>query len=84
MGRYCEKPVLRSWHLQEPITRGEQLPCATVMAFSRTSLFLERFWREILNIFKIPQINQLAKPTNQNIFCLLITVSLIFSAGLMQ
>ena len=31
---------------QEPITRSEQLPCAHVTAFSWTSLFLERFWRE--------------------------------------
>ena len=31
---------------QEPITRREQLPCARVTALSRTSLFLERFWRE--------------------------------------
>ena len=30
----------------EPITRSEQLPCARVTAFSRTSLFLEQFWRE--------------------------------------
>ena len=32
---------------QEPITRSEQLPCAHVTAFSWTSLFLERFWREL-------------------------------------
>ena len=31
---------------QEPITRIVQLPCAHVTAFSRTSLLLERFWRE--------------------------------------
>ena len=31
---------------QEPITRSEQPPCPRVTAFSRTSLFLERFWRE--------------------------------------
>ena len=30
----------------EPITRSKQLPCARVTAFSRTSLFLEQFWRE--------------------------------------
>ena len=33
-------------HFQEPITRSEQLSCAGVKAFSRTSLFLQRFWRE--------------------------------------
>ena len=31
---------------QEPITCSEQLPCTCVTAFSQTSLFLERFWRE--------------------------------------
>ena len=31
---------------QEPITWSEQLPCTRVTAFSRTSLFLERFWPE--------------------------------------
>ena len=31
---------------QELMTRSAQLPCARVMAFSQTSLFLERFWRE--------------------------------------
>ena len=30
----------------EPITQSEQLPCARVTPFSRTSLFLERFSRE--------------------------------------
>ena len=37
---------------QEPITRSEQLLCARVKAFSRTSLFLERFWSEFLIPFK--------------------------------
>ena len=31
---------------QDPITWSEQLPGARVMAFSRSSLFLERFWLE--------------------------------------
>ena len=31
---------------QESITRSEQLPCARVTAFTRTNLFLVRFWRE--------------------------------------
>ena len=36
---------------QEPITRSEKLPCARATAFSRTSLFLERFLPRIFNIF---------------------------------
>ena len=39
-------------HFQEPITRSEQLSCAGVKAFSRTSLFLQRFWREFGISFK--------------------------------
>ena len=38
--------------LQEPIIRSEQLPRARFTAFSRTSLFLERFWREFWISFK--------------------------------
>ena len=38
---------------QEPITRIVQLPCAHVTAFSRTSLLLERFWREFCISFKL-------------------------------
>ena len=38
--------ILNNNFSQEPITRSEKLPCARVRAFSRTSLFLERFWRE--------------------------------------
>ena len=43
---------------QEPITRSEQLPCARATAFSRTSLFLERFLPRILNIFQISETSQ--------------------------
>ena len=43
--------LIRLKFMQEPITRSEQLPCTRVTAFSRTSLFLERFWRPSLNIF---------------------------------
>ena len=32
---------------QEPITRSEQLQCARNTTLSRTSLVLERFWREL-------------------------------------
>ena len=42
----------RSLLCQESITRNEQLPCARVLAFSRTSLFLKRFWREVWISFK--------------------------------
>jgi len=38
--------VTRHITMQEPIIRSEQAPCARVTAFSRASLFLERFWRE--------------------------------------
>ena len=38
--------ILNNNFSQEPITRSEQLTCPRVTAFSRTSLFLERFCRE--------------------------------------
>ena len=38
---FLAKPFSRA--SQQPITRREQLPCAYTTAFSRTSLFLERF-----------------------------------------
>ena len=47
---------------QEPIARSEQLPCAHATAFSRISLFLERFWREFWISFKFD--NRSAKPTD--------------------
>ena len=50
-------------HQQEHITRSEQLPCVCVTAFSRISLFLERFWGEFGISFK-QSINQSAKPTD--------------------
>ena len=36
----------------DPITRSEQFPWARVMAFSLTSLFLERFWGELRIFFR--------------------------------
>ena len=36
---------------QEPVTRSEQPPYVCVTAFSRTSLFLEQFWREFWKSF---------------------------------
>ena len=47
---------------QEPIARSEQLPCAHATAFSRISLFLERFWGEFWISFKFD--NRSAKPTD--------------------
>ena len=69
-----EAPV----RIQEPITRNEQLPCTHVTAFSRTSLFLERFWHEILIYFKFHRepIIKTYRPKN-DIFCLLIKFSFL-------
>ena len=54
---------------QEPITRSEQLSCTRVTAFSRTSLFLELFWRELRLSFKSDkEVNQTYRPKNDN-FC---------------
>ena len=63
---------------QETITQSEQLPCARVTAFSRTSLFLERFWREFWIFFN--STNPSARPTDLKLvfFCLLITFSFPF------
>ena len=75
--RKLRKGRKKAWpdRYQEPITRSEQLPCARVTAFSRTSLFLERFWLEfwISFIFQTSQQNlQTYRP------CLLITFSFPF------
>ena len=57
----------RTYGHQEPITRSEQLPCALVTAFSRTSLFLERFWREVLISLKFHKpLSKTCKPKNDN------------------
>ena len=59
---------------QEAITRRKQLPCASVMTFSRTSFFLERFGAN-LNIFKFQKpVTKTYRPKN-DIFYLLITFS---------
>ena len=71
---------LRSFnpHNQEPITWSEQLPCTRVTAFSRTSLFLERFWREFWISVKFHKpVSKTYRPKN-DIFCLLITFSFLF------
>ena len=48
---YCKALRHNNSEVDEPITRSEQLPFACATAFSRTSLFLERFLARILNIF---------------------------------
>ena len=64
---------------QKPIIRSEQLPCAHVTAFSRTSLFLERFWREFWISFKFHKpVSKTYRHKNNYIFCLLITFSFQF------
>ena len=56
--------LLHLWPRQ-PITRSEQLPSARVTAFSRTSLFLERFWRKCWISFKFHKpVSKTNKPKN--------------------
>ena len=44
---------------------SEQRPCARVTAFSRTSLFLERLWREFSISFKFHErISKTYRPKN--------------------
>ena len=63
---------------QEPITWSEQLPCTRVTALSRTSLFLERFWRECRISFKSHKpVSKTYRPKNNN-FCLLMTLRFPF------
>ena len=40
------------------MTRSEQLPCAFVTVFSRTSLFLESFWTNVEYFFKFHKTSQ--------------------------
>ena len=63
---------------QEPISGSEQLPRARITAFSRTSLFLQRFWRELWISFKFHKpVSKTYRPKN-DIFCLLITFNFPF------
>ena len=56
-------------HRQEPITRSEQLPSARVTAFSLTSLFLERFWREFRKSFEFHKlVSKTYRPENDFFF----------------
>ena len=64
---------------QKPIIRSEKLPCVRVTAFSRTSLLLERFWREFWISFKFHKpVSKTYRHKNNYIFCLLITFSFQF------
>ena len=70
--------VLNNNFSQEPITRSEQLPCARVTAFSRTSFFLERFWGEFWISFKFHKpVSKTYRPKS-HIFCLLVTFEFPF------
>ena len=64
--------------IQEPIIQSEKLTCACVMAFSRTSLFLDRLWGEfwISGKFHKP-VSKTYRP-RYYIFCLLITLVFLF------
>ena len=77
---------ISSWRLwdsanvarQGPITRSEQRPWARVTAFSLTSSFLERFWREFWISFKYNKpVSKTYRPKN-DILCVLITFSFPF------
>ena len=61
----CGRGLINKQQKQEPISRSEQLPCALVMALSRTSLFSERFWREFW--ISLNSTNQSAKPNDLKI-----------------
>ena len=54
---------------QEPITCRKQLPRPLVTAFSRTILFLERFWRKFRISFKSHKpVSKTYRPENDNLF----------------
>ena len=63
---------------QEPITLSEQLPCARVMEFSWTSLFLEWFWCKFWISFKCHKPGSKTYRPKNDVFCLLITFSFLF------
>ena len=70
--------VLNNNFSQEPVTRSEQLTCPRVTAFSRTSLFLERFWREFWISFKFHKPVSKTYRLKNYIFCLLVTFKFPF------
>ena len=56
--KLTNKQHLGAYHLQEPITRSGQLPCTRDKAFSRASLFLERFRPNLEYLLTGPQTSQ--------------------------
>ena len=70
--------VLNNNFSQEPITWSEQLTCPRVTAFSRTSLFLERLWREFWISFKFHKPVSKTYRLKNYIFCLLVTFKFPF------
>ena len=57
---------------------SEQIPCTCVTAFSRTSLFLERFWREFrISLKSRKPVSKIYRPKNDNI-CLFMTLRFPF------
>ena len=55
-----------------------------VMAFSRTSLFLERFWREFrISLNSHKPVSKTYRPKNDN-FCLLMTHVFLFDIFLLR
>ena len=66
--------LVQNWIIerQEPITWRVQLPRTLVTAFSRTSLFLERFWRDFRISFKPHKpVSKTYIPENDNLFVLM-------------
>ena len=63
---------------RKPINWIEQLPCTHVTAFSQTSLFLERFWRELRISFKSHKaVSKTYRPRN-DIFFIVMTLCFPF------
>ena len=70
--------VLHAYRIkQEPITRSEQLPCACVTAFSRTSFYngFGANFGYLLNFTK--PVSKTYRPKN-DVFCLLIHLVFLF------
>ena len=63
---------------QEPMIRSEQLPCAFVTAFPRTTLFLERFWANVGYLLNFTEpVSKTYRPKN-DIFGFLIHLVFLF------
>ena len=74
----ADNMAFRNIQKQDTISRSEQLSCACVTAFSRTSLFLERFWRKFWMYFKLHKPVCKSYRPKKCIFCLLIKFSFPF------